>query len=623
MVVLSRVGSPTMSATVAGNQQQQHPHQEWDINDSNVPRVAEYDTWSEWADGHVRKVYGPDCEEARRHASGWAMRNTNNHNVSILKKSCLGVLVCSQACVLPGGGRVHLRPAICDKARKKQQGKPCPNRQCTGKLEVLSCRGHCGYPVTHFWRHTEHAIFFQAKGQHDHPRPEAKSTSEARRSAGAVRRARGLVALLARDAALGSKLMSLRGGTKRPNTDPLELPPRTAAPPPPLISDKAGYSCSCPPFECVCGLQTTLSHPYPTQPPPQQHQANFYQQQTIPPETPFWLQEPQQNHHETTLGYCLPSQVPQEPAYPDFPVFQGELFQPEEIFQLDQPLRQDFQSSQEAATRSPPSLLDLGSGIIKYQVSKQPQEAYWHQLLSDDSSSSHLSLSQANNHDERLQFATFECSRTCSNEPIPYSCEKLSKEEEEEEGEGEEAKKHDEQSSYWLSDSRADFSHYDDKTMTCGMSKNHLEDYQKEIETAIHPSQSPNTQNTPVFTNFDNYHQIIDTNVTKSPGIGDRLFPESNDGTIQHPHSSPEPYFYPNNDRCHYTCQVVDTRLPQIQLPPSNSGNYDVSDIEIPQFVDYTLVGMLCNSGDDNLANNNVLLPNCQQSPHQAYVQNH
>lgn len=63
----------------------------------------------------MRRVYGPDCEEARRHASGWAMRNTNNHNVSILKKSCLGVLVCSLECVLPGGGRVHLRPAICDK----------------------------------------------------------------------------------------------------------------------------------------------------------------------------------------------------------------------------------------------------------------------------------------------------------------------------------------------------------------------------------------------------------------------------------------------------------------------------------------------------------------------------
>lgn len=80
-------------------------------------QVVEYDPWCEWADGHVRRVYGPDCEEARRHASGWAMRNTNNHNVSILKKSCLGVLVCSQECILPGGGRVHLRPAICDKVR--------------------------------------------------------------------------------------------------------------------------------------------------------------------------------------------------------------------------------------------------------------------------------------------------------------------------------------------------------------------------------------------------------------------------------------------------------------------------------------------------------------------------
>lgn len=91
------------------------------------------------------------------------MRNTNNHNVHILKKSCLGVLVCSLRCTLDSGDRVHLRPAICDKARKKQQGKPCPNRKCAGRLEVLACRGHCGYPVTHFWRHTEFAIFFQVR----------------------------------------------------------------------------------------------------------------------------------------------------------------------------------------------------------------------------------------------------------------------------------------------------------------------------------------------------------------------------------------------------------------------------------------------------------------------------
>jgi len=49
----------------------------------------------------------------------------------------------------------------------------------------------------------------QAKGVHDHPRPEAKSTSEARRSLGAGRRVRGLAVLLAREAALGSKVIRL------------------------------------------------------------------------------------------------------------------------------------------------------------------------------------------------------------------------------------------------------------------------------------------------------------------------------------------------------------------------------------------------------------------------------
>ena len=29
-----------------------------------------------------------------------------------------------------------IRPAICDKARKKQQGKPCPNPACQGVLET-------------------------------------------------------------------------------------------------------------------------------------------------------------------------------------------------------------------------------------------------------------------------------------------------------------------------------------------------------------------------------------------------------------------------------------------------------------------------------------------------------
>lgn len=80
-------------------------------------------------------------------------------------------------------------------------------RHCNGRLEIQPCRGHCGYPVTHFWRHTENAIFFQAKGAHDHPRPEAKGSHESRRAIGGPgRRMRGMASLLASDSALNTKV---------------------------------------------------------------------------------------------------------------------------------------------------------------------------------------------------------------------------------------------------------------------------------------------------------------------------------------------------------------------------------------------------------------------------------
>ncbi|KAL7741880.1 hypothetical protein ACLKA6_012097 [Drosophila palustris] len=162
---------------------------DWDINDAIVPQVAdiEFDEFSEWSDGHVRLIYSVHNEEAKKHISGWAMRNTNNHNVNILKKSCLGVLICSQHCTLPNGSKINLRPAICDKARRKQEGKTCPNKSCRGgRLEIKPCRGHCGYPVTHFWRHSGNAIFFQAKGVHDHLRPDPKNSSVSKRAFGRV-----------------------------------------------------------------------------------------------------------------------------------------------------------------------------------------------------------------------------------------------------------------------------------------------------------------------------------------------------------------------------------------------------------------------------------------------------
>ncbi|PSN56670.1 hypothetical protein C0J52_00054 [Blattella germanica] len=85
MVILSRRDSGSPPGGCRGT--------DWDINDTSIPRVSEYNRWEEWADGHCRLVYPATSEEAKRHASGWAMRNTNNHNVHILKKSCLGVLV--------------------------------------------------------------------------------------------------------------------------------------------------------------------------------------------------------------------------------------------------------------------------------------------------------------------------------------------------------------------------------------------------------------------------------------------------------------------------------------------------------------------------------------------------
>ncbi|NXE63237.1 GCM1 factor, partial [Calcarius ornatus] len=153
----------------------------WDINDIKLPQhVSQTDCFQEWPDSYVKHIYSSEDKNAQRHHSSWAMRNTNNHNSRILKKSCLGVVVCGNNCSTLDGRKIYLRPAICDKARQKQQRKCCPN--CSGPLRLLSCRGHGGYPVTNFWRHEGQFIFFQCKGAHDHPRPETKLEAEARRS---------------------------------------------------------------------------------------------------------------------------------------------------------------------------------------------------------------------------------------------------------------------------------------------------------------------------------------------------------------------------------------------------------------------------------------------------------
>ncbi|CAH8508818.1 unnamed protein product [Schistosoma rodhaini] len=143
---------------------------QWDVNDPKLPKIRQFDTFTMWPQGHCRYAYKKSQSEgARRHASGWAMRNTNNHNSQILKKSCLGVLLCtSKQCTLA------MRPAICDKARRRQEGRQCCMPNCTGRIYIQSCHGHGGYPVTHFWREHGDTIYFQAKGTHDHIRPDLK-----------------------------------------------------------------------------------------------------------------------------------------------------------------------------------------------------------------------------------------------------------------------------------------------------------------------------------------------------------------------------------------------------------------------------------------------------------------
>jgi len=82
------------------------------------------------------------------------------------------------------GKRAVKRMCVCVTAADR----PCPTKGCVGRLRLRACRGHGGYPVTHFWREVPDprpgmgattTIFFQAKGDHDHPPPLRKSVPAA------------------------------------------------------------------------------------------------------------------------------------------------------------------------------------------------------------------------------------------------------------------------------------------------------------------------------------------------------------------------------------------------------------------------------------------------------------
>ena len=81
--------------------------------------MKEYDEFEEWIDGSTKLRYSPYSREAQAHISGWAMKYTNNHNKFVLKKTCVGVLLCSKDCTLPNGLKIVVRPAISDKGKRR------------------------------------------------------------------------------------------------------------------------------------------------------------------------------------------------------------------------------------------------------------------------------------------------------------------------------------------------------------------------------------------------------------------------------------------------------------------------------------------------------------------------
>ena len=166
-------------------------------------------------------------------------------------------------------------------------------------------------------------------------------------------------------------------------------------------------------------------------------------------------------------------------------------------------------------------------------------------------------------------------------------------------------------------------------------------------------SHSPVADAPTAFAAYDDYQQIM------HPTTNNATSPEQSSSEHQHHHrhqnasrilderlgysnnslTSPEPFYYQNNataDRCHYTCELLDTRLNNNNNNAAGNNHHAGSnnnmgyaevptDIDLPPFVDYTLVGMLCSSAEEeqqqnhnnnNNSNNNNnpgLLAPCQQ----------
>lgn len=130
----------------------------------------------------------------------------------------------------------------------------------------------------------------------------------------------------------------------------------------------------------------------------------MYHQHQQPQLESYWTQEPAHaQSYPNELSGNVNTQF-------DFSNISTDLFQPEEIFQLDQPIKSDYvnnnNQNQNDVARSPPTLLDLGSGTIHREFKT---EDYWHQSLStiinDDSNNSNNSRFNFNSSPDNSQLS--------------------------------------------------------------------------------------------------------------------------------------------------------------------------------------------------------------------------
>uniref|UniRef100_A0A8D8QYT4 Uncharacterized protein n=2 Tax=Cacopsylla melanoneura TaxID=428564 RepID=A0A8D8QYT4_9HEMI len=135
----------------------------------------------------------------------------------------------------------------------------------------------------------------------------------------------------------------------------------------PLNSNTAEYSCSCPPFECVCNQNMRRG-------------PSYYSNSYWPHQTPCIGSE------ETTCGAYGDAANGQTAMLPyDISSIGNDLFQPEEMFPLDH-------HHQSLTKISPPcsTMLDMESGTIhpKLEPEVEPEISYcWSQSIEDSNSS--------------------------------------------------------------------------------------------------------------------------------------------------------------------------------------------------------------------------------------------